>query len=145
MPGSALGISFGSTKTGTSGSSTSLPNVLTSALDFVDLAAVYGVDLPELDAEIPVAALTLRPGAKLDPRVLRRVVERGLKRSQRPLVVRIVDELPMTAGYMTRKRTLRDQGLGLHEAAGETLWLAPGEEDYLPLSLEDLSRLSESV
>ncbi len=49
----------------------------------------------------------------------------------------------MTAGHRTRKRTLRREGLGLEDVAGETLWLEPGEKGYTPFSTEDLGRLLE--
>jgi putative long chain acyl-CoA synthase len=122
-------------------------NVLTSELDAVDLAAVYGVRLPDTEAEISVAALTLRPGEKLDPVALRHAVQRRLPRHQRPLVIRVVDQLPMTAGHRTRKRALRREGLGLEDGACEMLWLAPEEEGYAPFSTstEDLARLLESL
>jgi putative long chain acyl-CoA synthase len=116
-------------------------NVLTSELDVVDLVAVYGVRLPELETEISVAALTLRPGAKLDPVELRKSVQRRLPRHQRPVVVRVMSDLPQTAGHRTRKRVLRAEGLGLDAGAGETLWLAPDEEGYVPLATEHLARL----
>jgi len=119
-------------------------DALTSEHEAVDLAAVYGVRLPEMEAEIPVAALTLRPGAKLDPIALRHSVEHRLPPHQRPIVIRVVDQLPMTAGHRTRKRALRREGLGLEEVAGETLWLAPGEKGYMPLSTKDLDLLVES-
>lgn len=119
-------------------------DVLTSEQDVVDLAAVYGVRLPESDSDIPVAALTLRPGTKLDPVALRQAVEHRLPAHQRPLVLRLVDQLPMTAGHRTRKRTLRREGLGLDDVAGETLWLEPGEEGYTTLSRADLDRLLET-
>jgi putative long chain acyl-CoA synthase len=122
-------------------------NVLTSELDAVDLAAVYGVRLPDTEAEISVAALTLRPGEKLDPVALRHAVQRRLPRHQRPLVIRVIDQLPMTAGHRTRKRALRREGLGLEDGACEMLWLAPEEEGYAPFSTstEDLARLLESL
>lgn len=119
-------------------------DALTSEHEAVDLAAVYGVRLAEVEAEIPVAALTLRPGTKLDPIALRHSVEHRLPPHQRPIVIRVVDQLPMTAGHRTRKRALRREGLGLEEVAGETLWLAPGEKGYVPLSTKDLDRLVES-
>jgi putative long chain acyl-CoA synthase len=118
-------------------------DVLTSENEVVDLAAVYGVRLPESEVDIPVAALTLRPGAKLDPIALRHTVEHRLARHQRPIVIRRVDELPLTAGHRTRKRALRREGFGLEDVAGETLWLAPGEKGYVPLSTTDLGLLLE--
>ena len=117
-----------------------IEDVLGSELGFVDQAAVYGVALPGQEGEIPVAALTLRPDAELDPTALRRKVMGRLVGPHRPLVVRVVDELPMTAGHRLRKSPLRAEELGL-EAPGETLWMAPGEDAYLPLDSDDLPRL----
>lgn len=118
-------------------------NVLAGELEAVDAVAVYGVRVPDSDVEVAVAALTLRPGAKLDPAALRRSVEHRLPRHQRPRVVRIVDALPLTAGSRTRKRALRAEGLGLASAGGETLWLAPDEGAYVPLAPDDLPHLLE--
>jgi hypothetical protein len=56
-------------------------------------------------------------------------------------VIRLVEQLPMTAGHRTRKSALRRENLGLEDVAGETLWLAPDEEGYVPLSTGDISRL----
>jgi putative long chain acyl-CoA synthase len=120
-------------------------DALTSTLDALDLVAVYGVRLPDGTGEIPAAAVTLRPGAKLDPVALRRAVCSHLLVPARPVVVRLMDELPMTAGHRSRKRELRREGFGLEDAAGETWWLAPGEEGYVPLSKNDLDRLRESL
>lgn len=120
-------------------------DVLTSELDAVDLAAVYGVRLPETSAEILVAALTVRPGAKLDPVALRRVLEHRLPRHQRPVVVRIVEQLPTTAGRRTRKRALRREELGLEDSSGETIWLAPNQDGYVPLSSANLGQLLDSL
>ncbi len=111
-------------------------DVITTELDFVDLVAVYGVQLPGQTHETPVAALTLRPGAKLDPVRLRRRVERRLSEPQRPVVVRVLAELPLTAGHRVRKRPLREQGLGLDQAQGECFWLAPDSRAYEPLDRE---------
>jgi putative long chain acyl-CoA synthase len=130
---------------GPSGAIATIPveDVLTSENQGVDLAAVYGVGLPESGVEIPVAALTLQPGVKLDLIALRHTVEHRLPRQHRPIVIRLVDQLPMTAGHRTRKRALRREGLGLEDGAGETLWLAPGEKGYVPLSTKDLGLLLE--
>lgn len=111
-------------------------DVLTTELPFVDLAAVYGVPAPEPGVQIPVAAITLRPGEKVDPQALREVVEHRLHPPSRPQVIRILPELPLTSGHRIRKRLLREAGLGSSKAKGERLWLAPGEKAYLPLSAE---------
>jgi putative long chain acyl-CoA synthase len=120
-------------------------DVLATALAFVDVAALYGAEVPGLEAEIPVVALLLRPGAKLDPAALRRCVLRDLRPEERPLVVRVVEALPMTAGRRIRRSALRREGLGLAGPGGETLWLAPDEDAYVPLGPDDLPRLLEAA
>jgi putative long chain acyl-CoA synthase len=121
-----------------------IEDALTDGLDAIELAAVYGVGLPGHPEEILTAALSIRPDAKLDPVALRRAVSRRLRPQQRPVVVRVLDRLPMTGGHRTRKRTLRREGLGLENAAGQTLWLAPGEPGYVPLSSDDVAKLGEA-
>ncbi len=120
-------------------------DVLTSMLESVDLAAAYGVRPEGFESDLLVAAITLRPEAKLDPVELRRAVQGELAGPRRPLVVRVMDELPLTGGHRTRKRALRRQELGLGDASGQTLWLAPGEPGYVPLAGDDLERLREAL
>lgn len=129
--------------------------VLTTEIDAIDLAAVYGLHLPGLENEVSAAAITLRPEAKLDPVSLRRAVRRRLKDGDRPIVIRVVADLPMTAGHRVRKRALRRDGLGFDidadtntegaEADGQTLWLAPDEEGYVPLSPQNLGQLIDHL
>ena len=121
---------------GAGGAIPTLPieDVLTEALPFLDLVAVVGVELPGVAGEVPAAAVTLRPGEKLDATALRRCVERELPRSQRPVIVRVLDRLPLTAGHRVRKSALRRQGIGLDATEGEALWLAPKKKTYVPLS-----------
>jgi len=109
-----------------------IEDMLGAALDWVDLVAVYGVQPLGASAEIPVAAITLRQGMKLDLSELRRVVETRLRSPQQPVVIRIVDQLPMTAGHRLRKRALRQEAFGSVVETGEqVLWLAEGESSYV--------------
>lgn len=110
-----------------------IEEVLTTHLESLDLAAVYGVRLPDLEEDVLMAAITLRPGEALDPVALRRVVTTRLAPHKRPLVVRVLASLPLTAGHRTRKRKLRREGLGLGRQSLETLWLAPEQAGYVPL------------
>jgi putative long chain acyl-CoA synthase len=118
-------------------------DTLSAGLDFVDLAAVYGVALPGQEAEIPVAAITLRAGHVLDTRALRRTVDEHLPESHRPVVVRVLEELPMTSGHRVRKRPLR--AAGLVTTAGRSFWRAPDADVYLPLRGEGPDQLLASV
>jgi putative long chain acyl-CoA synthase len=116
-------------------------DLLTAELEFVDLAAVYGASFGEDGAEILVAAITLRREAKLDAAALRSKVTGRLPEPRQPLVVRVLEELPLTAGQRIRRSALRREGLGLESGAGETLWLAPDADAYVPFGREDLPGL----
>ena len=120
-----------------------IEDVLTERLEAIDLVAAYGVDLEGVEGQIPVAAVTLRPGSELDPERLRRIVEQQLAPAERPVVVRLCEALPMTAGQRTRKRSLREAGL--FGDRGDTLWLAPGERGYVPLKPDDVALLHEAI
>ncbi|TDD92203.1 alpha/beta fold hydrolase [Actinomadura darangshiensis] len=77
-------------------------------LPYVDTVAVYGIPVGE--TEIAAAAVSLRGAAELKPVDLSEAllrVEPGL----RPAVVRIVDEVPVTAGRRLRTAPLRDEGV----------------------------------
>lgn len=87
-----------------------IEDVIATEVEFVDLCAVYGVRMPNDPFESVVAALTLRPGHKFDPRVLRKTVDALLPREHRPILVRILNDLPTTSGHRVRKRPLRDEG-----------------------------------
>lgn len=119
-----------------------IEDLLAESLPAIDLVGVYGIALDPTPGapEILAAALTLRPGQKLDPVELRGAVERRLGRTRQPLVVRVLDALPLTAGHRLRKRSLRRAGLGLDEAGGETWWLAPGAAGYVPLESAEILR-----
>ncbi len=87
-----------------------IEDLIATEIEFVDLCAVYGVTLPGDEDESVVAAITLRPGHKFDPTTLRTTVDALLPKEQRPVLVRILDDLPTTSGHRVRKRPLRDEG-----------------------------------
>jgi fatty-acyl-CoA synthase len=74
-------------------------------------AAVYGAQLPDVQGEVPVAALVLRPDDELDVASLSRLANRRLREHARPAFVRIVQEIPLTRGHRPRKQPLKVQGL----------------------------------
>lgn len=77
-------------------------------LPYIDTVAVYGVPVGE--AEIVAAAVSLRGTGEVKPLDLSEAllrVEPGL----RPAIVRIVDEVPVTAGRRLRTGPLRDEGV----------------------------------
>jgi putative long chain acyl-CoA synthase len=78
-------------------------------LDQVGLAVAYGIPLSG-ELALPAAAVTLREGTKLAPADLDRSLAR-LGRPGRPLLVRVVEEMPLTTWYRPRTGPLRREGL----------------------------------
>ncbi|MEO2169148.1 MAG: AMP-binding protein, partial [bacterium] len=86
-------------------------DTLATELSFIDLAAVFGVQLDGKEAASVVAAITLRPGEDFDLGAFVHVVHTRLLSRDRPRFVRVLDELPLTSGHRIRKRALREAGL----------------------------------
>ncbi len=74
----------------------------------VDLAVAYGI--PAGDAEIAVAAVSLRGDRKVAAADLSGAMTK-LRPSERPAVVRVVDEIPVTTWYRPLTGPLRDEGI----------------------------------
>lgn len=112
------------------GGITTIPieDLISTEIEFVDLCAVYGVKMPGDAHESVVAAITVRPGHKFDAASLRKTVDALLPREHRPVLVRILDDLPMTSGHRVRKRPLRDEGW--KKGAGKRYRLDPDRPTY---------------
>ena len=70
-------------------------------------AVAYGVRLPDLAHDVPVATIVLRDGRALDGVALARQLEARLDVNARPRFLRIVDSVPMSVGYRPLKHPLR--------------------------------------
>ena len=114
-------------------------------VDGVSAAAAYGVQLAGIAWEIPAVAVVLRSGATLDPEALRDRVERDLDEPSRPLIVRGVERIPMTAGYRLSKQPLRDAGIGPRDLAGGALWWDAADGCYRPLDAAALQELGSRL
>ena len=88
-----------------------IEDTLATELDFVDLAAVYGVRRDGDAGETVVAAITLRLGAEFDLTAFSDLVGARLSAAERPHFVRVLGELPMTSGNRVQKSVLRSVGL----------------------------------
>ena len=104
-----------------------IEDTLATELDFVDLAAVYGVQLDGDAHQIVVAAITLRRGHHFDLKAFGELLETRLPEVERPRFVRVLDELPMTSGHRVQKGALRLAGLDSTEGTDfEIIPAAPG-------------------
>jgi putative long chain acyl-CoA synthase len=111
----------------------------------VSAAAAYGVRIAGLDFEIPVVAVMLRAGAHLDPKVLTTTVDAALEPPSRPLVVHVVDALPMTAGYRPLKHLLRAAGLDPRALGKPAFWFDETARTYRPVNTAALGELRRGL
>ncbi len=77
----------------------------------VRLTAVYGLPAVEGAMEVVAAALVMADGAVLDLVRLNQVVTGELSDVERPRVIRVVADIPLTTGYRPKKNPLRRAGL----------------------------------
>ncbi len=115
-------------------------------LDCVSLAAAYGLGLDGYNYEIPAVALSLRNKKNFSTTELSTLVNASLDPKSRPVVVRIVEKLPMTLGQQIRKQVLKDEGLPASALAkGRTYWFNPKTARYESLTKTSLVRMKKSV
>jgi putative long chain acyl-CoA synthase len=118
------------------------PSVCRDALatvDAVDLAVAYGLPVAGRDHEVLVAAVTARPGAEVKPAAITRALAR-LRAEERPDIVHVVEEIPVTSWYRPDVRALREQGVP--PPGGDHVVLSRSGEKYRPLTQAAYRRLA---
>jgi putative long chain acyl-CoA synthase len=108
-------------------------------LPAIDLAVAYGVAPPGGSSELAVAAVTLRAAGELTARELAATLA-GLTPDERPDIVHVVAELPVTTWYRPMTAPLKAAGLP-QPGLGTPAWYRAGES-YRPLSESALRRLA---
>jgi putative long chain acyl-CoA synthase len=110
------------------------------ALPAIDLAVAYGV-AARGGHELAMAAVTLRRGHEVDAPSLSGALQ-SLPAFERPAVVRVVDEIPVTTWYRPLTAPLRAEGIP-EPGEGEQVWyLDRGGKTYRPLTVAARRRLS---
>jgi putative long chain acyl-CoA synthase len=106
----------------------------------VDLVVAYGLRPADGADELAVAAVTVRPEHELTGEMLSRALEE-VPEGQRPAVVQVIDEMPVTTWFRPITRPLRRAGL---PAAGDgrAWYLDGGGRRYRPLTEAARRRLS---
>jgi putative long chain acyl-CoA synthase len=106
----------------------------------VDLAVAYGVLPPGDEHEVAVAAVTLRAGRELKATDITRALS-GLAAEQRPLIVRVVDEIPVTTWFRPLTGPLRQEGVPEPGENSRAWYLDASGERYRPLTATARKRL----
>jgi fatty-acyl-CoA synthase len=76
----------------------------------VELANVYGVEVPASDGRAGMAALTLKPGAHFEPEAFYAYLMGALPAYAAPLFVRLLGEASITATFKLKKTELVKDG-----------------------------------
>jgi putative long chain acyl-CoA synthase len=106
-------------------------------LDAVDLAVAYGVRPAQATHELAVAAVTQRARTVLTAAEVERALA-ALAPAERPDVVHVVREIPLTTWYRPLAAPLRARGL---PRAGRRAWVREGG-GYVQLTAEARARLT---
>ena len=83
---------------------------------------MYGVPAPGGERSLAVAAVTARPGFELDAAAIADALA-PLEPAQRPDLVHVVDEIPVTTWYRPNTAALRAAGV----PSGDLVWRREGE------------------
>lgn len=105
----------------------------------IDLSVAYDVLVAGGEDEIAVAAVTLRTGYELEPREIARALE-PVPPAQRPAIVHVVDEIPVTTWYRPLTGPLRELGIP-EPGEGRQAWYRSGGS-YRPLTEAEHRRLA---
>jgi putative long chain acyl-CoA synthase len=103
-----------------------------SDLPALDLAVAYGVSARD-GKDIAVAAVTVWPGSELRPREIAATV-RHLARHQRPAIVHVVEEIPVTTWFRPLTAPLRAAGVPEAGDGVRAWYLDASGETYRPLT-----------
>lgn len=115
-------------------------------LESISVAAAYGLAIEGYDYEVPAVAVLLRKKARFSPGALAELVTQQLDKRNRPVVIRIMAELPMTLGQQVQKQALRNQGLpDIALQKGRSYWFNEKRRKYEPLNQISLEKLSKSL
>jgi putative long chain acyl-CoA synthase len=110
-------------------------------LEAVDLAVAYGVLPPGGEHEVAVAAVTLREGLEVTARELSRALA-ALRPQERPLIVRVVESIPVTTWFRPLTAPLREEGIPEAAEGVEAWYLDASKERYRPLTETARKRLA---
>ena len=115
-----------------------------SAIPAVGLSLAYGVAPHEGEPELAVAAITLRAARTVTARDIGRALS-VLPREQRPSLVHVVDQIPVTTWFRPLARELRAAGIPEPEEGRQAWYLDASGETYRPLSASARQRLMRAA
>jgi putative long chain acyl-CoA synthase len=110
-------------------------------LEWVALAIAYGVAISRGRFEIPAIAVIPRRGMEPGLAALYAHVQAELDEASQPVLLRLLEDIPVTAGYRPLKEPLRKQGVDPQAMAGRVFWLDRKARAYRPLDADAATSL----
>lgn len=101
--------------------------------DQVDMANVYGVEIPGIEGKAGMAAMTLNEGVSFDPATFSAYVCSQLAAFARPVFVRIQGQAETTVTFKLFKGNLRKEAYDINQIEDAIYILKPGSSVYEPL------------
>ncbi len=112
-------------------------------LPAVDLVVVYGVALADSEHQLAVAAVTLRAGRDPRPKDIGGAL-RSVPAEQRPAIVHVVEQIPVTTWFRPLTAPLRDAGIPEPGDGGRAWYLDASGGTYRPLTEAATKRLARA-
>jgi len=101
---------------------------------------VYGVEIPGTEGRAGMVAIP-DPERKVEVDKLYEGLEKMLPVYARPIFIRLVDKIDVTATYKLKKRDLQSQGFNPELVGEGVLMLDMKQQQYLPLSQEQYNNI----
>ena len=113
------------------------------ALPGVELASVYGVQVPHADGRAGMAAIVLAANARFDGRAAAKALLQALPAYAVPVFVRLLDAHETTATFKIRKVDLKQQGFDPVSVDGPLFVLRDRALGYEPMTPATLARIKD--
>ncbi|MBT8149081.1 MAG: long-chain-acyl-CoA synthetase [Gammaproteobacteria bacterium] len=107
----------------------------------VDMANVYGVEVPGAEGKAGMAALTLHPGVEFDPVAFSEFAQRELSAFSRPVFLRLQQAAETTGTFKLLKGNLRKESYHLDQVSEPIYVLKPRSKVYEPLQQDFYNKI----
>jgi citronellyl-CoA synthetase len=108
----------------------------------INMANVYGVEVPGIEGKAGMVAFDLPEGEELDLDGFQAMVERELPGYAQPVFIRVLRSVTTTVTFKLQKTDLREQAFHLDKVGGDTIYVRkPRSACYEPLEADFYQQL----
>jgi fatty-acyl-CoA synthase len=107
-----------------------------SQVEALEEVNIVGVEVPGKDGRACLAAVTLKPGAKLDLSALLQAARSHLPAYAVPVFVRLLPAQETTGTFKHMKAKYRSEGIDVDKVTDPMFWLDPEKREYVPYGKE---------